>query len=102
MFIYAQLNNQGYCIGISSVNEEIVSDSLVLLSEFDQSYIGRKYNGGWQDEYIQPMENIDDHDKITKETHSNVATTSFDNLINMDMLLAIDEKLNAIMGYLGI
>lgn len=46
----------------------------------------------------QPSE----HELLTKETHSNVETSSFDNLINMDMLLMIDQKLTAIMKHLNI
>lgn len=37
-----------------------------------------------------------------RDTYKMVETTSFDNLINMDMLLALDEKLNAIMEHLGL
>lgn len=43
-----------------------------------------------------------DYKQVVAETHEIVQTASIDNLINMDMLLAIDEKLNIIMGHLGI
>lgn len=45
---------------------------------------------------------INEHEEITRQTHESVEITSGDNLINMDMLLAIDEKLNAIMAHLGL
>ena len=45
---------------------------------------------------------LNQHEEVTKQTYSTVETTSFDNLINMDMLLRLDEKLNAIIEHLGL
>lgn len=42
------------------------------------------------------------HEEVTKQTFKGVETTSFDNLINMDMLLGLDDKLNKIMENLGL
>lgn len=37
------------------------------------------------------------HERITKLTHTDVATTVGDNLINMDLLISIDDKLNQLL-----
>ena len=108
MFNYAQLDERDYCIGISTLSGEVLQDDMILIDEEDMSYIRRKYDRAqnrWTDEYfipdpIEPI--ISEHELITKEISYSVEITSDDNLINMDMLLTIDEKLNAIMEHLGL
>ena len=54
-FIYAQLNEDLVCIGISILSDEVNSDTLVKLEMLDESCIGRKYEDGeWSEEkYIE-------------------------------------------------
>ena len=42
------------------------------------------------------------HEEATLETYQNVELSSMDNLINMDMILELDEKLNKIIEHLGL
>lgn len=42
------------------------------------------------------------NEKLTKETHNNVGIGTIDKLINMDMLLTLDKKLNTILEHLGL
>lgn len=51
---------------------------------------------------LPQLEEMMDHEEITKEVHTNVEISSVDNLINMDMLIALDEKLNTILEHLGL
>lgn len=109
MFNYAQINEQGYCIGVSFLSGEVINENMIFIAE-DGDYIGRKYdrqNKEWTDEYFSVPEpqisvTLEDIKQDTSLISENVETSSFDNLINMDMLLALDEKLNAIMEHLGL
>ena len=107
MFNYAQINDLGYCIGISCLSGEVIKDDLILIDDFDNSYINRKYdieNQQWTDEYYIPeeIEIINEHEEITKEVYQTTSLSADDNLINMDLLVAIDDKLNLIMEHLGV
>ena len=60
MFIYAQLDADGYCIAISQLSGEVTQSNLIRLNSFDTSYMKRKYDvtiGEWTDEYMpeQPI-----------------------------------------------
>lgn len=60
MYIYAQLDLDGYCIAISQLSGEVVQSNLIVLNNFDTSYINRKYDVNehqWTDEY--KLEGID-------------------------------------------
>lgn len=108
MFNYVQLDEQGYCIGISTLNGEVKADNMVLLEEYNESYIGRKYNlvlKEWTDEYFTPElegKPISEHETLTKEVYDITQFASEDNLLNMDLICSIEEKLTRIMEHLGI
>lgn len=56
MFLYAQLNDNGYCISVSDLSGEVIDEKMIPITEFDDSYLGRKYditNKSWTDEYLQ-------------------------------------------------
>ena len=60
MFIYAQLDADGYCIAISQLSGEVTQSNLIRLNSFDTSYMKRRYDvtiGEWTDEYMpeQPI-----------------------------------------------
>lgn len=62
MYIYAQLDTDGYCIAISQLSGEVVQPNLVKLNSFNASYIKRKYNTEteyWTDEYMPEPELAD-------------------------------------------
>lgn len=48
MFIYAQLNNDNLCIGVSSLKDEVIDPKMIRLETFDPTLIGKTYdNGVW-------------------------------------------------------
>ena len=107
MFNYAQINELGYCIGLSCLSGEVIKDNLILIDDFDSSYINRKYdteNKVWTDEYyvVEPVEMVNEHEEITKEVYQTTLLSSEDNLLNMDLIASIDDKLNLIMEHLGL
>lgn len=91
---------------------EYINDDTVIIVDKDVSFLpipedGYSYHQMWDEEnqeiYLKKMEKIKlPQYELTEKTSEMVETTSFDNLINMDMLLALDEKLNVIMEHLGI
>lgn len=54
MFYYAQLNEENICVGVSQLSGKVNKSSLILLSEFDTSLMGKKYNNGAWEEVEQP------------------------------------------------
>ena len=53
-FIYAQLDNENYCCGISQLSGEVIQDNMIRINDYDLSYLDRKYdivNQKWTDEY---------------------------------------------------
>ena len=66
MFLYAQLNDNGYCISVSDLSEEVIDEKMIPMTDFDNSYLGRKYditNKSWTDEYLE--KNNDKYTEIT-------------------------------------
>lgn len=65
--IYAQLTDDGYCIGVSDLSEEVHYDDMILMDNYDTSYLGRKYdreNKIWTDEYLESEEIPGEPDKV--------------------------------------
>ena len=47
--VYAQLNDEKICIGISDLSGEVVADNMINIDEFDTTLLGKKYNNGsWE------------------------------------------------------
>lgn len=89
------------------INDEncIVIDKVLAIPPMpeDNKIRVMRYNAEKQELYIEVIgTKLMSQDKLVKETYLTVETSSFDNLINMDMLLGLDEKLNKIMEHLGI
>ena len=62
MFLYAQLNNNGYCISVSDLSGEVIDEKMIPITDFDDSYLGRKYditNKSCTDEYLRKNNAID-------------------------------------------
>ena len=52
--LYAQINDENICIGISQLSKEITSNHMIAINAFDESLIGRKYeNEKWAE--IEPV-----------------------------------------------
>ena len=66
MFLYAQLNDNGFCISVSDLSGEVNDEKMIPITDFDYSYLGRKYditNKSWTDEYLE--KNNDEYTEIT-------------------------------------
>lgn len=55
MFYYAILNENNICIGLSSLAGEVVQENMIRLEEYNEDYLGRKFeNGAWSEEKFEP------------------------------------------------
>ena len=53
--IYAQLNEEKICEGISQLSGKVVADHMIELETVDDSLIGKRYNDGvWEE--VEPEE----------------------------------------------
>lgn len=56
MYIYAQLDDNNICIGISRLSGEVDAPHLVPIDAFSEDYLWRKYeNGQWSAEKYEPQ-----------------------------------------------
>lgn len=56
MNIYAQLNENNICIGVSQLSGEVSAPDMVEIPNLDTNYIWRKYdNGVWSTEKYEPQ-----------------------------------------------
>lgn len=56
MNIYAQLNENNICIGISQLSGEVNASNMIRIENFDEDKIRRKYeNGAWSTEKYEPL-----------------------------------------------
>ena len=48
--IYAQINEENICVGVSQLSGKVDSSLLIPIAEFDSSVIVKKYvNGAWEE-----------------------------------------------------
>lgn len=88
---------------------ELINESYVEVSqdEFADSQFHLKFNPETR-EFSEPIEVKEievtetEHEKLTRETYETTSTSADDTLLNMDLLTAIDDKLNLIMEHLGL
>ena len=79
----------------------------VTLEEYNTAQ-GYKYFNPETREFSEPIEHAkfevepSEHEKITKETYETTSMSAEDNLLNMDLLTSLDDKLNLIMEHLGL
>ncbi len=53
---YAQLNEHGICIAVSTLAGEVTADNLIRLDTYDTDKLWRKYeNGQWSEEKYEPI-----------------------------------------------
>ena len=56
MYIYAQLNQDNICVGLSQLSGEVKADNMVLLEDYDISIAGKKYEDGiWVEIPVEPV-----------------------------------------------
>lgn len=56
MYNYAQINDDGYCVGTSQLSGIISDPSMIRIDGDLINFLGRKYdleNNSWTDEYLQ-------------------------------------------------
>lgn len=110
MFNYAQINEQGYCVGIASLSGEVLQDDMIPIESYDLSYINRKYdrhNKKWTDEYLPIPEpqmpvTLEDIKGDTAPIKETTTLTADDALTIMEYQTVLDEKLNKIITHLGL
>lgn len=55
--IYAQLDSNDICIGISQLSGEVQKDNMLQIKEYDVTILGKKYeNGNWIELPKPPVE----------------------------------------------
>jgi len=48
--IYAQLNKENICVGLSQLSGEVEKDGMLQIENYDASLLGKKYNNGiWKE-----------------------------------------------------
>lgn len=103
---YLRINDE------NSIIEFIMGEALdgcieVSQEEFQQAQQHKKFNPETR-EFSEPIEHTEieveetEHQKITKETYETTSMSAEDNLLNMDLLTSLDDKLNMIMEHLGL
>lgn len=110
MFNYAILNEQDYCIGVSELNGEVNQNNMILIEQYDSSYINRKYdrhNKKWTDEYLPEPEQptvitLEDIKNDTSPINKTTSLTADDALTIMEYQTVLDEKLSQIITHLGL
>lgn len=110
MVDYAQINEQGYCIGIASLSSEVLQDDMIQIENYDISYINRKYdrqNKKWTDEYLPIPEphipiTLEDIKSDTAPIKETTTLTADDALTIMEIQLGNEDKLNRILAHLGL
>ncbi|MDY3369308.1 hypothetical protein [Zhenhengia yiwuensis] len=110
MFNYAQINEQGYCVGIASLSGEVLQDDMIPIESYDLSYINRKYdrhNKKWTDEYLPIPEpqipvTLEDIKGDTAPIKETTMLTADDALTIMEIQLSNEDKLNRILAHLGL
>lgn len=56
MFIYAQLDENKICTGVSQLSGEVIAENMIPIETFDQDKIWRKYEDGqWSIEKFEPQ-----------------------------------------------
>jgi len=56
MHIYAQLNENNICIGISQLSGEVIAENMIEIESPDASFLWKKHeNGTWLAEKFEPQ-----------------------------------------------
>ncbi|MDU1029427.1 MAG: hypothetical protein E7A50_08035 [Clostridiales bacterium] len=72
--VYAQINKDKICVGISQLNDVVQASNLVELEDYDLSVLGKKYEDGeWQDVPKDPTPPEPTQDEILQEKLSRLS-----------------------------
>ena len=110
MVIYALLNGENYCTGMSELTDRVENEYMIEVEAWNDSYLYRKYDkdkSEWTDEYMSvpdvpqkvTLESIKSDIAPIKET---TTLTADDALTIMEYQTILDEKLNKIIVHLGL
>lgn len=56
MHYYAQINENGICVGVSSLSGEVQAENMIKIDSYSEDYLYRKYeNGAWSKEKYEPQ-----------------------------------------------
>lgn len=78
-------------------------DIIISQEEYELALKYKKFNPATR-EFEEPIEieEVVKVDKLIKETHETTQTVAGDNLLNMELISTLDDKLNLIMEHLGL
>ena len=89
--IYAQLNEENICVGVSDLSGEVEADNMILLESFDVDILGKKYNNGEWEELHQEIEQ--NSEPIVENINEKIASLEekIENLETITVQRAIDN-----------
>ena len=89
--IYAQLNEENICVGVSDLSGEVEADNMILLESFDVDILGKKYNNGEWEELHQEIEQ--NSEPIVEDINEKIASLEekIENLETITVQRAIDN-----------
>lgn len=105
--IYAQINEENICVGVSQLSGEVDSPLLIPLASFDSSVIGKKYNDGVWEEVEQPeikpeptqLDKLEENQLALMEAVADQYEEQLQNRINdMEVQASIYEAVLALGG----
>ena len=107
-YYYAEIDSDGYCVGLSQLSGSVENDSLIRIESMDDSYFNRKYDReteSWTEEYLQvpepePVITLGDIKADTTPIKEVTSLTSEDALTIMEYQAILDEKLDLILSKL--
>ena len=82
MYYYAQIDQSGVCYAISELNAEVLSDNLIRIDSYDETFLNRQYiNGEW---VLLPVQESQSAPVVTNEE---LMKATMDVRAMMDVLL---------------
>ena len=109
-YYYIKTTEDMYIIGLRNEYEKVAEEDWVSISleEFEQAQSYQKFDKEKR-EFFEPIvvkmpekETAQEILATTRAVERNVNMVSDDNLLNMDLICALDEKLTLIMEHLGL
>ena len=91
--IYAQLNDENICVGVSDLSGKVEADNMIPLESFDVNILGKKYNNGEWEEIEQEVKE-EQNLQPTVETINEKITSleeKIENLETITVQMAIDN-----------
>lgn len=104
MYIYAQLDTNNFCCGLSNLSSECIADNMIRIDEYDMAYLGRRYDKesqAWLDEYLpepEPVQTVtlEDVRKDIQPISETTQMTAEDALTIIEYLMMLEEKIDAL------